>query len=376
MCFNSKNLYNEVNYELRQQYIGSGKHMSYYEANSKYKTYENYKSCYSQPANCTLRLLFKNWKSFEVAVKDYEKYPAKYLGKPKLPKYLSKDGRYLWMIPNNSFCYDYEKSEIHFRVRALHGYQWRSRCLGRPIQVRFVPYGTCYIMEVVYEIELPDIEQHDSKRIVAIDLGVNNLITATNNIGERPIIVNGKPLKSINQFYNKREAYLKSVLSKRNQKYWSNKLDVIAFKRHRRVCDYMHKASSFIIKWCFRNNIDTLIIGENKKWKQKHQGMQNFKSIPYEMLKRQLEYKCRDAGINYMEVYEGYTSGTSFLDGEIPCKENYNISRRIGRGLFQASGKLINADVNASLQIMRKVFPDAYSYGIEVDLTPVVINVV
>ena len=100
-------------------------------------------------------------------------------------------------------------------------------------------------------------------------------------------------------------------------------------------------------------------------------------SIPYDFLMKQLEYKCENCGIRYIKTEESYTSGTSYLDGELPIKENYNNERRIHRGLFQAKQTLINADVNGSLQIMKKVFPDSYTgYGIEVVLTPTIINVV
>ena len=138
----------------------------------------------------------------------------------------------------------------------------------------------------------------------------------------------------------------------------------------------MHNTSAFVVNWCKENNIDTLAIGKNDTWKQKKKGMQNFVFIPYEMLLGQLKYKCENIGIKYVEVNEAYTSGTSYLDDELPTKENYNKERRIQRGLFQAKDMLINADVNGSLQIMSKVFPDSYTgYGIEVDLTPTIINV-
>lgn len=376
MCFSSKSLYNEANYELRQKYIGTGGYTQYRDMNREYKTHENYKACYSQPANCTLRLLHKNWKSFFRASADYEKHPEKYIGKPKIPKYLPKDGRYIWMIPNNSFQYDYKTSTIHFGLRILQGYEWKCRCLGRPIQVRFVPQGTCYVMEVVYEIEVPDTPKGEPNRIASIDLGVNNLMTITNNIGLEPIIVSGRVVKSINQFYNKRKAELQSDLAKRNGQHWSKRLNSLTFKRQCRVRNYFHNATAYVVKWCVENEIDTLVVGKNKNWKQGKDGMQNFKSIPYSMLLRQLEHKCQNAGIRYVEVYESYTSGTSFLDHEEPTKENYNITRRITRGLFQADYELVNADVNGSLQIMRKAFPNAVGYGIAVCLTPTVINAV
>lgn len=349
---------------------------------SDMKINENFKLCMSQPANCVLRVLDKNWKSYFVAIKDWKQHPEKYLGMPKLPKYLKKNGRFLWMIPNNACLYDKEKGEVYFRVKKLQGYHWKCRCIGRLIQVRFVPRGSCYVMEIIYEVEVQNVKSVLFSHIASIDLGVNNFVTMVNNIGLNPIIINGKGIKSINQFYNKRKAEEQSKLMIRNNQYWSKKLDEITFKRYQRIKNYIHNTSAYIVKWCKENNIDTLVIGKNDFWKQNVKlgkvNNQKFTYIPYEMLLGQLKYKCENVGIRYIEVNEDYTSGTSFLDNELPVKENYNYSRRIKRGLFKSkSGLLINADVNAALQIMRKAFPNAFDerYGIEGVLTPVVINV-
>ena len=380
MCYNSKNLYNEANYMIRQEFIANKNYLNYYDMNKEFKTHENYKACFSQPANCTLRLLDKNWKSYFRAIKDWKNNPEKYLGMPKLPKYLKKDGRYPWMIPNNSCLYDKENGELYFRLNILKGYRFKCRCLGRLIQVRFIPRGSCYVMEIVYETEIPDTKT-ESNRIASIDLGVDNLVTMTNNIGLNPIIINGKGIKSINQYYNKRIAKEKSLLKIRHGKDWSKKLDSITFKRYQRIKNYMHNASSYIVKWCVENDIDTLVVGKNKEWKQNASmskgSNQKFVDIPYQMLLQQLKYKCENAGIKYIETEESYSSGTSFLDGEEPIKQNYDKSRRIERGLFKSnSGLLINSDVNGSLQIMMKVFPNAFNerYEIEAFLTPIVIN--
>ena len=380
MCYNSKNLYNEANYMIRQEFIANKNYLNYYDMNKEFKTHENYKACFSQPANCTLRLLDKNWKSYFRAIKDWKKNPEKYLGMPKLPKYLKKDGRYPWMIPNNSCLYDKENGELYFRLNILKGYRFKCRCLGRLIQVRFIPRGSCYVMEIVYETEIPDTKT-ESNRIASIDLGVDNLVTMTNNIGLNPIIINGKGIKSINQYYNKRLAKEKSLLKIRHGKDWSKKLDGITFKRYQRIKNYMHNASSYIVKWCVENEIDTLVVGKNKEWKQNASmskgSNQKFVDIPYQMLLQQLKYKCENVGIKCIETEESYSSGTSFLDGEEPIKQNYDKSRRIERGLFKSnSGLLINSDVNGSLQIMMKVFPNAFNerYGVEAILTPIVIN--
>lgn len=379
-CFYSKNLYNEANYVLRQKFINDGEYILYKDMNFEFKTHENYKLTFSQPANCTLRLLDKNWKSYFRAIKNWKGHPDKYLGMPKLPKYLKKDGRFPWMIPNNQLVYDYEKGTVYIRNRLLNDYEWKCRCLGRLIQVRFIPRGSCYIMEIVYETEIPDTKT-ESNRIASIDLGVDNLVTMTNNIGLNPIIINGKGIKSINQYYNKRLAKEKSLLKIRHGKDWSKKLDAITFKRYQRIKNYMHNTSSYIIKWCVENEIDTLVVGKNKEWKQNASmskgNNQKFVDIPYQMLLQQLKYKCENVGIKYIETEESYSSGTSFLDGEESIKQNYDKSRRIERGLFKSnSGLLINSDVNGSLQIMMKVFPNAFNerYGIEAFLTPIVIN--
>lgn len=344
--------------------------------NKEFKTHENYKLNFSQPSNCTLRLLDKNWKSFFTAIKDWKIHPEKYLGMPKLPNYLPKDGRYLWMIPNNQCHYNYEKKTVYISNRLVNDYEWKCHCFGRLIQVRFVPHSNYISMEIIYEIELENVNV-ESKRIAAIDLGVDNLATITSNIGVSPWIINGKPLKSINQNYNKNKAKIQSELAKCNNQSWSKKLDTITYKRHQRIKNYMHNTSAMIIKWCTENQIDTLVIGKNDTWKQNKKNMQNFIFIPYEMFLNQLRYKCENVNIKYIETNEAYTSGTSYLDNEEPIKENYNKERRIQRGLFQAKETLINADVNGSLQIMKKVFPDSYTgYGIEVDLTPTVVNAI
>lgn len=381
MCFHSKNLYNEANYTIRQEYIKNGKYINYYDMNKEFKTHDNYKLCGSQPANCTLRLLDKNWKSYFAGIKGWKQNPDKYLGKPRIPNYLNKDGRYIWSIPNNT-CSIKENGVLHFRIRKLQSYNWKTQVKGRLIQVRFVPRANFYMMEIVYETEIIDLpSDFKSERISSIDLGVDNFVTMTNNIGIQPIIINGRGIKSINQFYNKQRAKIQSELKIRHDKYMSNKFISITNKRNRRIKNYIHCTSKYIVEYCNQNNIDTLVCGYNKGWKQESSmnkvSNQKFITIPYDMLIGQLQYKCQDYGIKFITTEENYTSGTSFLDGELPIKDNYDKSRRIQRGLFQSGTQFINSDVNGSLQIMRKVFPDAFynCYGIEGILTPIVINV-
>ena len=379
MCYRSKNLYNYANFLIRDEFDTNKKYIPYRKLNKEIHTNKIYKDCMSQPANCVLRVLDKNWKSFFVANKDYEKNKEKYLGRPKFPKYLKQNGRFPWMIPNNA-CY-FVGNELKFRIKKLQTFKWIINPVGRLIQVRFIPRGTCYVMEVVMEVEIPDLQQHEPTHIASIDLGVNNFATITNNIGIQPIIINGKGIKSINQFYNKRRAKIVSELKFVNGARWSNKLFDITMRRFNRIKNFMHHASRYIVNYCLQNNIDTLVCGLNKGWKHEQnigsQNNQTMQSIPYDMFISQLTYKCQESGINFKTTNESYTSGTSFLDNEEPIKENYNKSRRIKRGLFKSnSGTLINADVNGSLQILRKVFPNAFADGIEVCLTPLIINCV
>lgn len=164
-----------------------------------------------------------------------------------------------------------------------------------------------------------------------------------------------------------------------NKVHYSHKLEEITFKRYRQIKNFMHNSSSYIIKYCMKNSIDTIVIGLNKTWKQESNmngiNNQKFVQIPYDMFINQLKYKCEENNIKLITTKESYTSGTSFIDNESPIKENYNKSRRIKRGLFKSNnGRLINSDVNGSYQILRKVFPE-FQYGVEVYLTPVLVNV-
>jgi len=375
--FKSKNLYNYANYIIRQKFINNGVYIKYRDMDKMLQKTEPYKLLMSQASQCTLQVLDRSWKSFFVTIKDWSKHPEKYLGKPKIPKYKKKDGRFTWFLKNNQTWI--KDGYLGFQLRVMNGYKFKTNAKGRLISVRFVPKGTIYVMEIVYEVEVLETKK-ESKNICSIDLGIDNFATITNNIGLQPIIINGKGIKSINQYYNKQKSKIQSELKIRNNKNWSNELDKLNQKRFNRVKNFIHNASKYIIDYCLNNSIDTIIVGLNKGWKQESnmskQTNQKFINIPYEMFIGQLEYKCQDNNINLILTEESYTSGTSFLDNELPIKENYNKTRRIARGLFKSNNNiLINADVNGSYQIMRKVFPEI-EYGIEGRLTPVIINVV
>ena len=372
-CFYSKNVYNEANYILRQEFVKNNRILGAYDIQKLMQNMDCYKECGSQAAQKTIQMLAKAWKSFLVSIKDYSKNPIKYLGKPKIPKYLKKDGRQVFSLKNIQCTLKDGLFRISFKP--FKGYTVRTHAKGRLIQCRFVPKGLYYVMEIVYEIEVPDIPKN-SDRIVAIDIGINNFITMVNNISENPIAVKGGIIKSINQFYNKQKANIQSELKKVNDKDWSKKLQKLTNRRYEMIKYQMHCISKYVVDWCVLYGIDTLVVGHNNEWKQKKQGMQNFTYIPYELFIKILSYKCENNGIRFIENEESYTSGTSFLDNEDPIKENYRKERRVYRGLFIADcGKKINADVNGAYQIMKKVFPKIFINGIKgAGLHPTIIN--
>ena len=197
-----------------------------------------------------------------------------------------------------------------------------------------------------------------------------------NNIGINTIAIKGGVIKSIKQYYNKKNAKIRSELAKINKMNWSKRLQNLKDKRFEIIKYHMHCISKYIVDWCVMHDIDTIIVGYNNNWKQEQLGMQNFTYIPYELFLYMLSYKSENVGIKCVTNEESYTSGTSFLDCEEPCKENYNKERRVHRGLFVSNkGIKINADVNAAYQIMKKVFPDVFSDGVEgVGLHPTIIN--
>lgn len=372
ICFQSKNLYNYANYILRDNFIKGNNMISYVDMWRLLKAEKVFKEIGSNSGQHVLKMLDRNWKSFLVCIRDYySKNVTKYLGEPKPPKYLKKNGRYVAVLTN--WQTQIKDECLFFAFKRLKPYNdmFKTKVRDKHLCTRIKPNGNSYILEIVYQQEI-NITQLENNHIASIDLGVNNLITLTNNIGVKPIIINGKKLKADNQFYNKQKhKYFKLKAT--------NKMARLSNKRYFKMEYSLHVISKYIVDWCICYDIDTLIIGHNDKWKQRckiGKATQEFVYIPYENLIHKIKYKCENIGVKVIETEEGYTSGTSFLDGEYPIKENYNKSRRIKRGLFKSNdGRLINSDVNGSLQIMKKVFPNAFADGIEgLDLVPIVVN--
>lgn len=368
-CFKSKNLYNFANYHIRQEFCKNNNYITYNQMDKllKQKNMDlDYRSMpAAQSSQQCLKLLDKNWKSFFKAIKDYSKNKNKYTGRPKLPKYLKKDGRNILILTNMSCKI---KDGIIKFPQSFNGFTLQSKCNNLQ-QVRILPRNKYLVIEVVYNKEIQEAKT-DNNKYISIDIGLDNLATLTNNVGTQPVIISGRKLKSINKYYNKQMSHYREIAKRMNDLNYTNRMNSLTIKRNNLITNLIHKASRSIINYASSCEANTIVIGNNKDWKRNSSMSKNvnqsFVGIPHQMLINQIIYKAENLGINVIITEESYTSGTSFLDDELPIKINYNKSRRVFRGLFVSNtGIKINSDVNGSLQIMKKVFPNAFSHGIE-----------
>ena len=372
MCFLSKNLYNKGLYIVRQHFFNTEKYLNYNTLENILKKSKDvdYYALPTKVSQQILMVLDNNFKSFFKLLEKKKK--GLYKEKVKIPKYLDKDSRNLLIFTSQAISKKFIKNGIIKLSNVKHVVKTKVKVVK---QVRIIHKGNHIVVEVLYEKQSKDIVTNN--RYAAIDLGLNNLATISSNV-TKPFIVNGKPLKSINQYYNKTKSNLQSKL-KNNEK--SNKrISSLNLKRNNKINDYLHKSSTFIVNYLVSNNISMLIVGHNKEWKQNikigKKNNQNFVSIPHSRFKELLKYKCELEGIKYIEIEESYTSKCSFLDNEEICKHTSYKGKRVKRGLFKSNdGTLINADVNGSLNILKKVVGNFDYYPIEVCSTPSVYTV-
>jgi len=375
-AFKSKNLYNAANYEYRQAFFHEGKYLTYNEVQKRMQSHEAYKALPAKVSQQILMALDNNWKSFKEGLKSYYEDPSKFFERPRPPNYKHKtDGRNI----------------LIYTIQAIsRGKNGLSRGLIKPSmlpievktqqkdvhQIRIIPRNGHYVVEVVYS-KKPVQAQVDPSFCVAIDLGVTNLAAITSNRGGFiPRLVNGRTLKAINQWYNKRMKELKLCLPKEDRERVTKQMEQITNKRNRQVNHYLHAASKTIIDFLVKEGVGTIIVGKNPFWKQKagmgRRNNQNFVQIPHARFIDMLTYKAELAGIQVKIQEESYTSKASFLDLDpIPTykpndETEYTFSgKRIGRRnrLYRTKdGKIICADVNGSYNILRKCKPDAFAH--------------
>ncbi|MCK9416842.1 transposase [Candidatus Dojkabacteria bacterium] len=379
LCFKTKNLYNSCLYILRQEWI-KNKVNVLSKLYHLIKTSKEYKELPAKVSSSVIIMINLNFKSFFKALESYNKYPHLFKDRPRLPRYLDKiDGRFITSYTNQAISKKVFKKTNKIKL-SQSNIEFKTKIDNFEIIdcVRIVPKIGYYVVELVYTIEdTPKLENNN--KYMAIDLGINNLATLTSNdINFNPMIINGKPLKSMNQFYNKKQAEISSVLEIRNNSKKSKKLNKLALKRKNKVDDYLHKSSKKIVEILKLNKINTLVIGKNDNWKQEvdlsKKTNQNFVSIPHSRFIDMLKYKCERNGINYIINEESYTSKASFINLDfIPTYKKgdntkYEFSGyRESRGIYKIKGsdKKINADVNGSYNILRKAIPNVFADGIE-----------
>ncbi len=375
-AFASKNLWNLANYSVRQSFIFQGVYLDNVKIFHLIKFTPAYKALPAKVSNQVLIQLHKAWVAFFEAIAEWREHPEKFKGRPKLPQYKHKTkGRNLLVYEKGAIS----QRTLKRRVISLSGLGEAVATKQRKesiAQVRIVPRSTHYVIEVVYERK-EEQAAVDASLFAALDLGVNNLAAITSNkIGFVPLLVNGRVLKAINQWYNKQREHLQKKLARLNR-FTSQQLDALTDKRNRRIKHQLHHISKRIIDALVQEGIGTLIIGKNVFWKQEVQmGKRNnqaFVQIPHTRFIEMLSYKAALVGIRVILTEESYTSKASFLDrDEMPVydpndeREHTFSGRRDGRWYLVKGRRPMHSDVNGSYNIARKVFPTAFDdLGIE-----------
>jgi len=366
---NCNNLYNHANYVVKNKFKEEGVWTRYGELDKILKNdleYNDYRTVGSTAvAQQCLRLLDKNWTSYFKALKDYKKHPDKYSGCPKMPSFRPKKDRNILIFTNvaarltKDGYIRFPKAYEHFTIKPNF---LEDKNFVSYQQTRVIPRYNSFVVELVYTINIPDETKPDNDKYMAIDVGLNNLATIVTNVGLKPVAINGKGIKSVNTRFNKEVGRIRSELKTVDKANYSLAAENLILRRNNKIDDVFHKASRYIVNYALEHDINTIIVGDAKGWKNTHEQSEHEQEqsigtqIPFENFIHMIEYKAQTEGINVAVVDETYTSGTSFLDNEEPIAENYDNSRRVTRGLFVSNnGTEINADVNAAYQIMKKL---------------------
>lgn len=362
-AFASKNLYNATLYLTRQAYIKDHTVITYPSLDKLMQPMDEYRALPAKVAQWVLKQVAQAWTNYFKAYAAWETDPSRFLGHPKLPNYLPKQGRNLLIYTEQALSHAPKNrgfvvpSGLDIRVETRQ---------ARIDQVRIVPHATHYTVEVIYEQSIIPADVNPAW-VAGIDLGVNNLAVITSNQpGFVPLLVNGRPLKALNQLYNKSRAHYQSRLPA--EQHTSHRLDMLTDKRKRQIDSYLHVASRRIVDHLVRHCVGTLIIGKNDGWKQRialgKRNNQTFVFLPHARFIQMLTYKAQLVGIQVLLTEESYTSKCSFLDNEVLAHQDRYAGTRVRRGLFvTATGKRLNADVNGAYNIIRKVAPNAFAQG-------------
>jgi len=371
LCRVAKNLTNQAIYNVRQHYFQEKQYLRYESNYHELKNSENYRMLNSNMAQQTIKEVDLMFKSFFALIKlaKQGKYSFNHI---RLPGYLPKNAYSCLIIAqfsvkdDNVLTIPYSRtfnSKYDVGVRIKIPKILEDKKIK---EIRIIPKFNARFFEIqyIYEYQEENIELNTNNAL-AIDLGVNNLCTCVTNSG-KSFIIDGRKLKSINQFFNKQSAKLRSVKDKQNIKRQTKQQYLVSQKRKNRVDDYINKACRYIINYCLSNDIGTLVVGYNQSFQNKaNLGKKNnqiFTQLPFGKIREKLGYLCKRYNINYILQEESYTSKASFFDNdELPLynadnPQTYEFSgKRVKRGLYRTvKGKTLNADVNGALNILRK----------------------
>ena len=372
LCFLSKNLHNASLYNIRQHYFDNKTYLSYNNNYHLIKHSIDYKALPAKISCQILKLVDKNFKSFFAVNRKFKQ--GKLKDRPSIPGYIKekygRDEQFVTIYPKQALSLGVFKKTglIHLSKTNIY-IKTKIKNWSDIKEVKIVPSrGRHYIMVGYNKDTKPRIENNN---YAGIDIGLNNLATVVfSQKGIQPIIINGRPLKSINQFYNKQVAFYKSEAETKNGKKTTNRLKKLAIKREHKISDYLHKATTLLANHIEKMNVSFVVYGRNKEWKNEcnmgKKGNQNFVGIPMDKFRSMLKYKLELRGITLIDREESYTSKCSFLDLEPICKHDKYMGKRVKRGQFKSSdGTLINADINGAYNILRKEIPHIFIEGIE-----------
>lgn len=370
LSYHSARLYNTCIYNIRQYYFDNNSYLNYTDQYHLIKDDINYKLLITDSAQQTHRLVDRNFKSFFSLLKLKNK--GKYSDSVNIPSYLSQEDGWSVLVAGRSARIKNNKIYVGLskKFRKEYGINKRDIIFNLPknlhnltklqqIQIKPIYGGKEYELIITYKKE-QDIKNLNKDNILGIDCGLDNLLTSYDVKNKSSFIINGKPLKSINRFYNKQKGKLQSEYE-RNKLENKNTKRFIKLSEYRKnyINNYFKQTVNRIVKYCINNDIGTIVIGDFKGIKDSinigKKNNQNFVSIPFGILKRKLEAKCEYYGITYVLQEESYTSKCSSLDLEDIKKHEEYKGKRIKRGLYKTNnGELINSDVNGACNIIRK----------------------
>ena len=371
MMRDSRWIYDQALYHQRQKFFetlkeGKIKTFTYKELYHLVSQTNEYKEMKLDSVSkaAALRQLFSNWTGYIHSVMEYKKHPNKFTKRPNIPNYICRKSEFnLVQIDKTRFrsrgC---EKNEIGLpksNVKIIIPDKIKRDSIR---EITIIYYHGKVKIGIVFNESIEKIKYDRNATLsVGVDIGLNNLMAITSNDKSFSYVVNGRPLKSINQFYNKQKSLMRSNLAKCNKNSKTSKrLKKLEIKRTEKISHYLNCVSKQIIELCVSHGVSKIIIGHNKLWKQNinlgKRTNQNFVYVPFNRLITQIVDKARKyEGLEVKIVEESYTSKTDHLSLEEMTHHDYPKGKRIKRGLFKSScGKIINADINGAIGILRK----------------------